>query len=768
MKGYFNDEMREYVITDMYPRRPLLNYLWNETTVCNCNQFGEGFAWSAFGGARRQIESGERNVYIKDRESGVSYSANRNYAKLPFDVFEAHVGLGYHTVVTEYLGVRTEYTLLVPTKGNFVQYMVRLKNVSDVAKKLDLYFCNCPKPDNSGHEAYGMADYDNEMKGIDFVHEGFALPSEYTHIFLSADKKTYAFETSKSRFCGTYGSFATPESILEDSLASKGTSFESDYVGAMQFRMELEAGEEWSVVFACGMSKSREESVALSSQYANEASFAEEKENQRRLNEEYLNVFTVETPDEYLNSQANIWLKRQLSLGKTWGRVYGKGFRDVMQDITAFISFDPKLARERILNVLKYQYEDGNPIRMMQPNMLYPYNDGGVWIPSAVLAYLNETGDLSVLDEQIPYLVGKSSEHRGYNIPNAFRPYVGTERTESVFEHIRRAMDYLYDCRGKRGLVLFIGGDWNDSLNNAGRLNKGESVWLTIATVKAYNEFKEILTLYKKEELIPAYEAKKEELKSNILVHGMDKDHILYGFNDYDEKIGADENEHAKIFLNPQTWAVLADLTEKPILEKLMDTVESRLKCDYGYLQCYPSFRKGDDKIGRVSYFQPGLVENGAVYNHGVAFKVVADCMLGRGDIAYASLKAISYDNPKNPDNGMEPYAVSNMYMGPENPYVAGYAPMSWITGTAGWLYRCITEYLCGVQPTATGLKILPCLPSHWNRLKVRRSFRGAIYEIEYVRSDCEKIVVDECQLMGNMLPLAKAGETCKVTVYYK
>ena len=119
-----------------------------------------------------------------------------------------------------------------------------------------------------------------------------------------------------------------------------------------------------------------------------------------------------------------------------------------------------------------------------------------------------------------------------------------------------------------------------------------------------------------------------------------------------------------------------------------MDVVEERLGCSYGYVQCSPSYAKGTDNIGRVSYFKKGLIENGGVYNHGVAFKIVADCLLGRGDIAYQTWRKIAYDNPENPDNGMEPYVVSNMYIGPDNEYLAGFAPMSWVTGTAGWLYR--------------------------------------------------------------------------------
>ena len=141
--------------------------------------------------------------------------------------------------------------------------------------------------------------------------------------------------------------------------------------------------------------------------------------------------------------------------------------------------------------------------------------------------------------------------------------------------------------------------------------------------------------------------------------------------------------------------------------------------------------------------------------------------MLGRGDIAYSTLKKIRFDNPENPDNGMEPYAVSNMFVGPENDYIAGYAPMSWITGTAGWLYRATTEYLCGVRAEFNGLRVSPCFPSSWNALRAVRRFRGATYEIEYVRGTEYKLVVDGEDVVGEIVPLAPAGTTKKVKVYF-
>ena len=763
MLGFFDDKNREYVIKNMFPRRPLINYLWNEKTVCTCNQFGEGFCWGLPDTNRRMIDKGIRNVYIKDRKSGEFFVANRNYKKEDFEIFEAHVGLGYHTIIAQHNGIRIEYTLLVPTEGMLLLSKISVKNVTDSDREIDVYYCNEPQPDLSGHEPYGWARYEKDIQAILYGHTGFALPTKYQYLYVSSSQDIFGYDVCKSRFLGMYNGAEDPIFLREDKLVSCTTAFEKEYISALQYRLNLKKGEEWEVVLACGMSSSEEDARALAVKYADLSVFEAELALQAKENAKALDVFTVKTPDDCLNSQTNIWLKRQLSLGKTWGRVYGKGYRDIMQDITAFVSFDTALARKRLLYALRYQYEDGNAIRMFEPDFLYPYNDCGSWVPAAVLSYLNESGDVSILDEEVTFLEGNFLEKSSYEEKNSYRPYTGTAYTKNVFTHVKMIIDYLCNCLGQHGLVLFLGGDWNDSLNNVGKKGIGESVWLSIATVKAINEFCEIAKIYGKEELCQEYQAQKDELARNILKYGVDGDHLLYGFNDYGEKIGTDDDEYAKIYLNPQTWAVLANLTDKKTLEVFMDSVEKRLICDFGYMQCYPSYRKGTDKIGRVSYFQPGQVENGAVYNHGVAFKIVADCMLGRGDLAYETLKRIRFDNPKNPDNGMEPYAISNMYIGPESESFVGYAPMSWITGTAGWIYRAITEYMCGIQATMQGLKIQPCLPSEWKEITVTRWFRGAKYEITIKKADQTKMIVDGFEMLGNIIPIFEENKTCKV-----
>ena len=774
--GYFDDQAREYVITDMYPRRKLLNYLWNSTTVCACDHFGCGTSWSVLEGKKRPIERGEREftirdgerlIYIKDRNTGEYYSANRNYTKLSFDKFECHVGLGYQRVVSEYKGVRVEFTTIVPREGNVVNFHVKVENLSNENKDLDVYFYCLPRLDpRSGSGGTNQAYYDEKIGGIYYSNNSYQSVVEYKKSYLACEQKPKAYAVTDTAFKGLYGCYEKPEGVEAECLESVGSTFQEVYAGALQCEVNLKQGDSYENTFACGFAGDYDECVKYAKTYASGKFFKSELEAQKAKCEEEIEVFEAETPDKYINSMANIWLKRQMALGKSWGRLYGKGFRDMMQDTSAFLSLDLALARNRIVDILRHQYEDGNAIRQYEPDLRAPYNDGASWIPATVLGYLYESGDLSVLDEKIPYLKGDSYENA--NTGSGFLPYIGTEEEFTVFDHIKRGMDYLYSSRGKRGLVLFREGDWNDSLNGVGKLGKGESVWLTIATVKAYNEFVEILDYCGKEDLIPIYQERKKDFEQAIEKYGWEDGYLIYGYNDYDEKIGSKECEHGKIYLNPQAWAVLAGIADKQALQRALDVVEERLVCDYGYVVCSPAYAKNNDRVGRISHSCRGITENGSVYNHGVAFKIVADCLLGRGDNAYKTFKMISYDNPKNANNGVEPYAFSNMYVGPENPYFKGYAPMAWVTGTAGWLYRALTEFICGIRPVKDGLLVSPCFPTHWNTTKIKRLFRGGRYEINFVRSNENRIIFDEQELNGNVLPIGKNGKTHKVTVYFK
>lgn len=300
---------------------------------------------------------------------------------------------------------------------------------------------------------------------------------------------------------------------------------------------------------------------------------------------------------------------------------------------------------------------------------------------------------------------------------------------------------------------------------------KGESVWLSIAAVRAAKDYLEIVGKTagaQKQKLLADTEEKIEELKAAVLKYGFEGDHFLYGYTDWGEKVGSDDNREGKIFLNVQTWAVMSDLLPLEKKQALMDTVERRLKCEYGYLQNDPPYETPDDHLGRLTYFSKGVYENGSVYNHGVMFKAVADCCIGRGDNALKTLEMIRYDNPFHSDSGVEPYAslqyVFRTLGGGEKRFCAAGVDH----GSAGWMYRAVVEYILGIKAEFDGLMICPCMPSAWDRVEVTRTFRGVVYRICFLKSETFSLTLDGKRLSGNKIPLCREGSVHDVICRFR
>lgn len=726
----FDDSLQEYIIEDMFPRRPLINYLWSDYVMQSVNQFGYGKSVASIGTLRRSITDGEKLVYIK--ENGSFYAANRNFYREPFDRFYAVVGLGYHRIVSEYKGLRTEVTLTVPQEGYAECTNISICNLTNKERTFDVYFYCKPYVNTSVHTSYTRADYNREADGLLYTHNGYRPEHPYNTVFLKSDTKFIAYAVTDGAFLGNYNKSDNPQGLRADRLNCEGATFDDYFCGALQFFVRLSAGERKNINIAVAVGKNGKEAIDGANFACSQKAYEESLRYQRALHDELNTKFTVQSPDGDFNRAVNIWLKRQISFGKTWGRGYGKGFRDIMQDCQGFVSLDVRTARARILNALSHQFENGNTIRQYEPDLDEPYMDGAAWIPATISAYLKESGDFDVLKEVVPY----------------YR----SEKQDTVLAHMQNGLHFLTTHLGKHGLVLWGGGDWNDSLNGCGVRGKGESVWLSMATVKAINEYEEIAERLSID--ASDFVRAKQKLTESILKYGQEDDRFIYGYNDNGDKIGSRRSEQAKIYLNPQTWAVLSGITNENSARKIFATIDKQLKCKFGYKQCSPSYSHGTDSIGRASYFVEGLVENGAVYNHGCAFKIMADCILGDGNLAYSDYLMMKSNNADNPGNGMEPYAVSNMFIGEECPYksMRGYAPMSWITGTASWLYRDLTEGILGVTAQFDGLKINPCLPDSWDNVHLIRFFRNAEYDITIRRGD-KKLLCDGKSLKTDIVP---------------
>ncbi len=752
--GYFIDSKKEYVITNMYPRRPLMNYIWNEQEMIDIDHFGFG-SCSIYDDNRYRRElfrnGNNRHIYIFDRATKEYYAANRNYNKLPFDVHETHVGQGYSLIISQYKGLRVEYKIFAPIVGRAECWEIKLINLSNESKAFSLYPSANLNGGFTGGSSCMRTEWVDEIGGLCASEHSYKSPSKYMEAFMVSDCETNGWDVSVYKFRGFYNSYACPVALENGGeLSSEGSCFEPEADFALRHDIELKAGEEKTVRIIIGIAKSfaeiNEEKKRLLSKEAYEENLAELS----RRADIYDDKVMINTGDESVDRFANIWLKRQIDFGKTWARGYVVGSRDTLQDITSFVQLDSNISREKLIFAMGFVRPNGNIMRAFIPVMRNLSHDCSSWMITAICQYIKESGDYGILDVDCPYF--ESDEH-------------GT-----VLDHMLRASSFLLDGVGVHGMTLWGECDWNDSINNAGCQLKGESLWLSEASVKCSLELIELLEKIGKKDIADTIRPKREKMIENIIKHGWEKDHFIYGYNDWGEKVGSYEREDGNSYLNPQTWAVLSGIVPKEQQHALMDLVERELSCDFGYVLVKPAHFIPDDHIGRVTYFQKGCYENGSVYNHGCAFKMVADCYLKRGNEALKTVKLMLPTNPKNDSakSGMEPYAISNMYLGPENDYRAGYSPMHWITGTAGWLFRGIVEYMLGVQAEYDGLKIDPALPEEWKKVTVHRMYRDCVYDITLIQNSYNgklSITVDGNAIEGNILPHFTDGVAHKVIV---
>lgn len=747
--GYFNDCKREYTVEDMFPLRPFINYIWNEEYIMGVDHTGQGKGFAAVGeGLRRDLflpDCDNRLIYVKG-EDGSSACVNKPFSKERLEDYCCHVGVGSQRIVSRFGNLTSEFALTVPETGKAELWRLTFRNTGNVVGKYSVYVYAKVHVNETPHCSYNLCDWNDEVGGLYFSHKIYGAEHPYSGVYLCTDAPVVSYCTSETRFRGLYQTLEHPVGLETDTLDCRGSSYDEYPAAALQFKLELAPGEKKVIYLTAGVSVSTAAAAQEVKHNLSTGFFEQTLAHRREIFNRVEQVYQLESGDPYLDRLANVWLKNQVQLGKTWARVYGKGIRDMLQDITAFVSMDADLAREKILGCLSYQFADGNTVRMYAPFLRHPYMDGAAWIAETVLTYIKETGDRNILNCEVPFF---ESEQKG-----------------TVLEHVCRGVKFLTTHLGSHGLCLWGGGDWNDSINNAGMKGVGESVWLSIATVKACRQLQEILDIIGEHEEAKRILAEAETMRNRVLRTGWEGDHFIYGFNDWGEKVGSDDCIEGKIYLNPQTWAVLAEVLNPAEGGKLMDTVEQRLHCDYGYVQCAPSYTKLDDHIGRATGFVPGSVENGSVYNHGVTFKIAADCKLGRAEDAYRSLREILPDNPVLAQSGVEPYAVTNMYLGPENPYEAKFAPCSWITGTAGWMYRCITEYIFGIRAEMNGLRVAPCLTKKLDNVRIHRVFRGAFYDICITHTGPAGMICDGEAVEGDLLPVFAKGTTHQIQVY--
>lgn len=370
--------------------------------------------------------------------------------------------------------------------------------------------------------------------------------------------------------------------------------------------------------------------------------------------------------------------------------------------------------------------------------------DDALWLVSSVEQYIKETGELGFADEVITYADGGEG---------------------TVYEHMRRILDFSARQTGRNGICKGLRADWNDCLNLGG----GESAMVSFLHYWALNNFVELARRLGREADAEKYSALAADVKEKCESVLWDGGWYIRGITADNRKIGTQTDEEGRVHMESNTWAVLSGAAARERGIKAMDSVDDYLYTDFGLMLNAPCYTKPDDGIGFVTRVYPGLKENGAIFSHPNPWAWCAEAVLGRGSRAMKFYNALcpALQNDKIEIRQSEPYSYCQFVVGKSHT-AFGRARHPFMTGSAGWAYYAATQYILGVRPDFDCLRVDPCIPAYWKEFTVTRKWRGGVYNIHVVNPDGVEKGVREIIADGekvDALPVVPAGNTCNAKI---
>jgi cellobiose phosphorylase len=786
--GDFSPDGREYIIDHVATPSPWINYIHNGEYFATISNNGGGISYfrSPLHGRITRYRINDvppdrpgKYIYIKDRDTGKIWSLTWQPVSRHLDAYRVHHGFGYTRVGSLIEGIRSDLLYFVPPDDPLEIWQALLRNESGRPRRLSVYgyvefalgHALIDLINQCDDQHFNRVHFDPNVRSLFATKTYWVTESRGTQhqenkewdrwAFFSVNQPVTAFETLRERFIGPYRNENNPAAIEQAVLESRETDF-GNAVGALQVDLDLAPGAELPVVFTLGVLAKQEfatRRTVLPVRY-HEAQARQEgwKKLQARW-ERCFQVARIETPDRNTNIFMNYWTPYQarvaFEVGRVasfyyWGIGRGFGFRDTAQDTIAVTISDPDLARQRILLLARQMFKDGHVYHHFHGDgqgEVTGHCDDPLWFILAVSDYLKQTGDWTILNDPQPFVDAPS---------------------EPVLGHLAAVLQFVRNNLGKHGLPVFGRGDWNDTLDYIGGDEGGESIWGAMFYVAMLNLLSEILEYQQFTGLLDEVRSTRDRLKEAVQSCCWDGEWYLRAFGAGDRKIGSRQNEAGQIFLNPQPWAVIADVDRKERLEQAMASLWHRLNTPYGPKKCAPAFREIDPAIGLVTRCVAGKKENGAIFAHPTAWVIQAECLLGHGDRAFHYYKEMLPNAIDSDIFVAEPYVFSQ-YVTSDEHSAPGRASHSWQTGTAAWMYRVMLDYFLGVRATFDGLLVDPVIPGDWREFTFERLFRGTRYIIHVSNPDgvqrgVRTIHFDGRPLSGHHLPLT-AAERVRVEV---
>ena len=741
------------------------------------------------------MDTGGRYYYIKE---GDKDSWNPGYlpCKTSLDDYRCRHGLGYTIIESEKDGLTSKLTCFVPLGENCEIHKMTFSNKTQTNKEIKLYsfieWCLWDAVDDSQNYQRNLNIGEVEVEDGVIYHKTEYRERRNHYAYFGTNAEVTGFDTDRDQFLGIMRGFDDPQ-VVEEGRSKDSIAHGWYPIGSHQIEFFLNPGESKDLIFVLGyaenhagnkwegvniINKIEARRVLEKFQSNNSVDLALEKLSLYWNN--LLSKFNIESENDKIDRMVNIWNQYQcmttfnLSRSASYfesGTGRGMGFRDSCQDILGFVHLIPERARERILDIASIQLEDGSTYHQYQPltklgnhNIGTGFNDDPLWLIGSAVSYIKESGDSSILDELVPFDNKKGSE-------------------KTLFEHLRRSINYTINNRGTHGLPLIGRADWNDCLNlnsfstepgesfqTASSIESGvaESIFIAGMFVKYGLEYAELCYRFGDSDEGDSIVNHVEDMKRAIYEHGWDGQWFLRAYDAFGDKIGSKSCEEGKIFIESQGMCIMAGLgIDNAYAKKALDSVHKYLVNDYGIELLSPCYTRYHKELGEITSYPPGYKENGSVFCHNNPWISIAETILGRGNEAFDIYRRISpaFIEEYSDIHKTEPYVYSQTIAGRES-HSYGEAKNSWLTGTAAWSFVSISQSILGIIPDFDGLRIKPCLADDMKSYKIKRNFRDCIYiiDVENKGTGDIEIELDGEVIEGNLLPLQNKA-SCSVKV---
>lgn len=787
--GYFDNANREYVIDRVDVPASWTNYigLWDMYGVFNHTAGGyllykspEYHRITRFRPNGVPTDGPGHYIYLRDNVSGDYWSVSWQPVGKPKEHYSCRHGLSYSKYHCDYSGIDAEQTLFVAMDDPVEIWRVALRNDTDRVRDISVF----SYLEFSFHQIamdnqnFQMSLYAAGSRYEDGVIEHDLYYEEHGYQFFTSNFAPDGYDCLRDVFIGPYRTERNPIAV-ESGQCSGSYEKGGNHCGCLKRNLTLQPGEAAELIYLLGEG-GLSAGKAMRKKYTSQK-VAEDFARTARFWDEKLSCLQVDTPNEGMNTELNIWnlyqseinvmFSRFTSFVEVGGRV-GLGYRDTAQDAMMVPHSNPGKCRSRLLELLRALTKEGYGLHLFEPRWFDPVQeqqsfrsptvvpipdkntivhgikdacaDDALWLVSSIVSYVKETGDYGFIDEVVTYADGGE---------------------DTVYNHMTRILNFSARQVGINGICKGLRADWNDCLNLGG----GESAMVSFLHHWALKAFVELANKLGRREDAAHYTAMAEEVKAVCERVLWDGNWYIRGITAKNRKIGTQTDAEGRVHMESNTWAVISGVADSKRGRQAMDAVDEQLFTEYGLMLNAPCYTAADDSIGFVTRVYPGLKENGAIFSHPNPWAWCAEALLGRGSRAMKFYNALcpALQNDKIEIRKAEPYSYCQFVAGKDHT-AFGRAHHPFMTGSAGWAYYAATQYLLGIRPDFDELIIDPCIPGDWKEFTVRRKWRGAEYHIHVTNpKGVEKGVA--CVTLNGMtadhIPVQQPGTVAEIEV---